>query len=178
MMRIRAATSQDIDEIRNIHLRAFSEGEQRKIAALAVNLLHAETTPETISLLAEVDGAAVGHTAFSPVAIAENKNWIGYILAPLAVKPEYQKQQIGSKLIASGLERLSQLGAHRVFVYGDPSYYSRFGFTTEAASRYVPPYALQYPFGWQAIVLDEDSLVADAVVPISCAAPLHDPELW
>ena len=179
-MRIRAATRQDSEAIRNVHLRAFPEGEQQKIAAVAVKLLHEETTPETISLLAEVDGATVGCIAFSPTAaLADNASWTGYILAPLAVKPEYQKRQIGSKLIKSGMERLSKLGAALVFVYGDPNYYGRFGFTAAAASRYVPPYALQYPFGWQGIVLHEDSLVTDAVVQqISCAAPLRDPELW
>jgi putative acetyltransferase len=178
MMRIRAATSQDSEAIRNIHLRAFSADERWKIATLAVNLLLAETTPETISLIAEADGAAVGCIAFSPASIADNTSWSGYILAPLAVKPECQRRRIGAKLIKSGMERLAQLGAELVFVYGDPNYYSRFGFTSDAASRYAPPYALQYPFAWQAIVLHGASRAADAAVPISCAAPLRDPELW
>jgi putative acetyltransferase len=76
------------------------------------------------------------------------------------------------------MERLAQFGADVVFVYGDPNYYSRFGFTAKAASRYVPPYALQYPFGWQAIILNDKTILADQVVQISCVEPLRDPELW
>ena len=156
---------------------AFSEGENKKVSTLATNLLSEETNPETISLVAEADGAVVGHIAFSPVTINNNKSWIGYILAPLGVKPEYQKRQIGSRLIESGMERLSRMGVNVVFVYGDPKYYGKYGFNADIASRYSPPYELQYPFGWQAIGLNED-VFADSAVKISCVAPLSDPELW
>ncbi len=156
---------------------AFSEGEKYKVSTLAANLLTEKTNPETISLVAEVDGAVVGHIAFSPVTIHNNKNWIGYILAPLGVKPEHQNLQIGSKLIESGMERLSKMSVNVVFVYGDPKYYGKFGFNPEVASRYSPPYELRYPFGWQAIALNE-GVIADTAVVISCIAPLSDPELW
>ena len=142
-----------------------------------MNLLYEETNPGTISLVAEVDGAVVGHIAFSPVTINNNKSWVGYILAPLGVKPEYQKRLIGSKLIESGMGRLSKMGVNVVFVYGDPEYYGRFGFNPDVASRYSPPYELQYPFGWQAIALNEADFT-DSAVKISCVAPLCDPDLW
>lgn len=177
MMRIRVATRLDSEDIRKVHLCAFSEDEKQKVSMLAGNLFNERTNPETISLVAEVDGAVVGHIAFSPVTIESNKSWIGYILAPLGVKPEYQKRQIGSKLIEDGMARLSKMNVNVVFVYGDPKYYGKFGFDPGVASRYSPPYELQYPFGWQAIVLNEDAFV-DSAVKISCAAPLNDPDLW
>ena len=177
MMRIRLATSLDSEDIREVHLCAFSEGEKQKVSTLAANLLSEETNPETISLVAEADGTVVGHIAFSPVTINNHKSWIGYILAPLGVKPEYQKCQIGSKLIESGMERLSKMGVNVVFVYGDPEYYGKFGFNPNAALRYSPPYELQYPFGWQAIALNE-GIFTDSAEKISCVAPLSDPELW
>jgi putative acetyltransferase len=178
VMRIRVATRLDAEDIREVHLCAFPEGEKRKVSTLAVHLLSEESQPESISLVAEDHGAVVGHAAFSPVTIADNKSWIGYILAPLGVKPTYQKRGIGSKLIASGIRRLSKMGADVVFVYGDPKYYSKCGFKPEDASRYSPPYALQYPFGWQAIVLNGDIFMDSGVKKISCTAPLNDPELW
>jgi len=135
-----------------------------------------KTNPETISLVAEADGAVVGHIAFSPVII-NNKSWIGYILAPLGVKPEYQKRQIGSKLIESGMERLSKMGVNVVFVYGDPEYYGKFGFNADVASGYSPPYELQHPFGWQAVVLNK-GVFTESTVKISCVGPLSEPELW
>ena len=176
-MDIRLATNLDRDDIRNIHLSVFPEGEREIVSNLAIRLLSEETTPQTISLVAEADGAVVGHIAFSPVTIKYNEVWKGYILAPLAVKPEYQKRQIGSKLIESGLEQLSTMGVHALFVYGDPKYYGKFGFNAELASSYSPPYELQYPFGWQAMTLNK-GISTESTVQISCVDPLNDATLW
>ena len=136
-------------------LCAFPEGEREIISRLAVNLLAEEGTPRTLSLVAETGGMVVGHIAFSPVIIDNNENVQGYILAPLGVKPEYQKRRIGAKLIEYGMQQLSVMGVNVVFVYGDPKYYGRFGFSADAAHQYLTPFQLQYPFGWQAIVLNE-----------------------
>lgn len=177
MPSIRAATEPDRDDIRAVHLRAFSEGEAQIVATLASNLLSEETSPETFSLVAEIDGKVAGHIAFSPVTVGTNKDWKGYILAPLGVKPEYQKRRIGSKLVAIGIEHLSTAGVNVLFVYGDPKYYGKFGFNAETASNYLPPYELQYPFGWLAIALN-DGVSAERATRISCVASLCDPALW
>ena len=95
----------------------FPEEENQLVARLAVNLLNEETSPETLSLVAEIDGEVAGHIAFSPVTADSNKYWLGYILAPLGVKPGLQKNGIGSKLVASGITRLSSNGVNAVFVY-------------------------------------------------------------
>ena len=176
-MHIRIATSLDRDDVRDVHLAAFAEGEREIVSKLAINLLSEETTPQTISLVAETEGAVVGHVAFSPVTIGTNENCQGYILAPLGVKPDYQKRRIGSKLIESGMQQLSRIGVDILFVYGDPSYYSRFGFSADAAVRYTPPYRLQYPFGWQGIALKEHS-TERSPIKIACVTSLCDPELW
>ena len=176
-MHIRIATSLDRDDVRDVHLAAFAEGEREIVSKLAINLLSEETTPQTISLVAETEGAVVGHVAFSPVTIGTNENCQGYILAPLGVKPDYQKRRIGSKLIESGMQQLSRMGVDILFVYGDPSYYSRFGFSTDAAVQYTPPYRLQYPFGWQGIALKERS-TERSPIKITCVTSLCDPELW
>ena len=177
MTGIRVATSLDRDDVREIYLCAFPDGEKQIVSTLAVNLLSEETRPQTFSLVAEADGAVVGHVAFSPVTVSNNKSWKGHILAPLGVKPEYQKRQIGTKLIESGMERLSEIGVNVLFVYGDPKYYGKFGFNADLASGYLPPYELQYPFGWQAIILNE-GVFTDSTVKISCVDLLKDAELW
>ena len=105
-MSIRIATSLDRDDVRDVYLCAFPEGEREIVSELAINLLSERTTPQTISLVAETEGAVVGHVAFSPVTIDNNENLQGYILAPLGVKPDYQKRRIGSKLIESGIQQL------------------------------------------------------------------------
>ena len=176
-MSIRIATSLDRDDVRDVHLYALPESEREIVSKLAINLLSERTTPETISLVAETEGAVVGHVAFSPVTIDNNENLQGYILAPLGVKPDYQKRRIGSKLIESGMQQLLKMGVNILFVYGDPEYYSKFGFSADVADRYTPPYKLQYPFGWQAIVFNECNITKTSI-SIACVTSLCDPELW
>jgi putative acetyltransferase len=177
MVYIRDARDIDRDGIRKIHLSAFSAEEGPVIAALALELLSEDTDPETISLLAEVDGSAAGHVVFSPVMVDNDGVGKAYILAPLAVKPQLQNRGIGSALIGSGVKHLAEMGVSILFVYGDPKYYGRFGFDAGIASAYAPPYELQYPFGWQAKVVCGDG---DAISggKLSCVAPLSRPELW
>jgi putative acetyltransferase len=102
---------------------------------------------------------------------------LGYLLAPLAVSPAHQRHRIGSRLVQNGIERLAKTSAEVLLVYGDPDYYGRFGFTVDAAISYLPPYPLQYPFGWQGMAINGDGTVS-APVNIACVASLHDPALW
>ena len=176
-MNIRVATIQDRDDIQRIHLCAFPEGENRLVSKLAIDLLAEKSAPQTISLVAETKGDVVGHVAFSPVKIGNQEQLLAYILAPLGVKPEYQTRRIGSHLIEKGLQQLSAMGVRLVFVYGDPDYYRRFGFCAEAAHQYTTPYTIQYPFGWQAIVLN-DYEIEKSPVAITCVTALCDPKLW
>lgn len=177
IMKIRIATTDDRDDVRNVHLSAFAEGEREIVAKLAVALLSEDTTPRIISLVAETESVVVGHVAFSPVTIGNDKNSQGYILAPLAVKPDHQKRRIGAQLVEDGIQRLSGMGVSIVFVYGDPKYYGRFGFNADVAEPYVPPYDLQYPFGWQAIALKVSS-EKSSPARIACVSSLCDPTLW
>lgn len=175
--RIRVATSLDFESIRDVHLRAFPDVENQLVATLAANLLNEQTEPETIALVAQIGRDVVGHIAFSPVMADTNKNWLGYILAPLGVKTEYHKIGIGSILVESGIELLSRRPVNVLFVYGDPMYYARFGFSAQAATNFIPPYELEYPFGWQARVLHNGDS-NDQAAKLSCVRPLRDPALW
>lgn len=177
VMHIRIASDLDQEDIRSVHWSAFDESERGLVSKLAVDLLAEDTTPRTISLVAEVEGSVVGHVAFSPVSSHDDESFSGYIMAPLGVKPEYQKRCIGSKLVEKGMQQLSEMGVGILFVYGDPEYYSRFGFSVDVAECYTPPYRLQYPFGWQGIALNECSSERSSI-EITCVASLCDPVLW
>ena len=176
-MNIRVATNQDSDGIRIVYLSAFPEGESETVSRLAIDLLSEKTSPKTISLVATIEDGVIGHVAFSPVTIDNNENFLGYILAPLGVKPDYQKLRIGSKLVENGMQQLSARGVNVVFVYGDPKYYSRFGFSADAAQQYVTPYKIQYSFGWQAVVINQTD-IEKRPLAITCVASLCEPELW
>jgi len=51
----------------------------------------------------------------------------GLHLAPVAVKPEFQKQGIGSELIRFAL-RQNAIKENTIYVLGDPGFYKKFGF--------------------------------------------------
>ena len=51
----------------------------------------------------------------------------GLHLAPLAVKPEFQNQGIGSELLHFAL-RQDAIKENTIFVLGDPGFYTKFGF--------------------------------------------------
>jgi len=150
------------------------------VAKLAVDLISEPSEPETLSLVAETDeGELAGHVVFSPVWFENHDKILGYILAPLGVSPEVQKQGIGSALIRQGMEQLAKKGVHLLFVYGDPAYYGRFGFDASAAVNYQPKFEMEYPFGWQALVLNPKGEAGpDHPVTISCVPALQDPDLW
>ena len=94
----------------------------------------------TVSLVATTEERIVGHVALSPVAvngITAGQRWLG--LAPLAVRPEWQRRGIGADLVHAALAIAGARQAALVFVLGRPSYYDRLGF--EAAA----------PLGWRCV---------------------------
>lgn len=174
-MQIRLASQPDKDAVRRIHLGAFAQGENESIAKLAAALL--DHDEGVFSLVAVEDAAIVGHVAFSPVTSRSGQRRIGFILAPLAVLPENQSRGVGSQLVRSGIEECARRHARVILVYGDPRYYGRFGFAAESATRFVPPYPLTYPLGWQAMVLDEAESAQQETL-FSVVEPLRDPDFW
>jgi putative acetyltransferase len=143
-------TAADVAAIRAVTISAFlqaqhtSHTEQLIVDALRV----AEQL--TVSLVAKVDGAVVGHIAISPVSLSDGATgWYG--LGPLSVAPEYQRRGIGSLLVREALRILRERRASGCVLLGEPLYYSRFGFRADPNLRLpgVPP---EY---FQAIAFDD-----------------------
>jgi putative acetyltransferase len=176
-MNIRFAQETDLDSILKVIETAFSD-EENKVIMNLVEELHRETTSPSIkSLVAEVDNQVIGYVSYSPIFLKSDSSICGYILAPLAVSSEHQKQGVGSNLIKSGIDMLTKDGANVLLVYGDPAYYGRFGFKEEIGHSFVPPYELQYPFGWTGMMLNETS-IPEQPIQFECVAALSKPELW
>jgi len=175
-MQIREANMKDSEGIKSLHLQAFDNSEAEMVSDFAVNLLHEKSSVNIISLLAVDNDLIIGHTAFSPVFLDRTDEHFGYILAPLAVLPTHQNNGVGTTLVKYGLDIISNLGAFIVFVYGDPRYYSRFGFKINLAQDFFPTYTLQYPEGWQAMKLN--SAVHPEGGKFKCVNALNDPKLW
>ena len=101
-----------------------------------------------LSLVAEGDGAIIGHIAFSPVTLEGGEGgWYG--LGPVSVLPERQGAGVGEALVREGLDRLRTLGAAGCVLLGDPAYYSRFGFRNDH-SLVLPDVPREY---FQSLVL-------------------------
>ena len=128
-------------------------------------------------MIAEFDNQVIGYVSYSPIFLKSDSGLFGYILAPLAVSPEHQKQGVGSKLINFGIDILTKNGVGVLLVYGDPEYYGRFGFKEEIGHSFIPPYPLEYPFGWTGMMLN-GTAIPNTPVKFKCVDALSKPDLW
>ena len=157
--------------------KAFCDEENKLIMNLVVELSEETISPSIKSLVAEVDNQVIGYVSYSPIFLKSDSSISGYILAPLAVSPEHQKQGIGSSLIKSGIDILTQDGAGVLLVYGDPAFYGRFGFNEEIGRTFTPPYPLEYPFGWTGMMLN-GTTAPEEPIQFECITALSKPDLW
>ncbi|MXN45837.1 GNAT family N-acetyltransferase [Shinella kummerowiae] len=129
-MIVRPEQPADVDAIRTLTETAFrtaphADGTEH----LIIDRLRAAGVL-TLSLVAELDGAVVGHVAFSPVTVSDGSaGWYG--LGPISVDPALQGKGIGGRLVREGLKQLKTLGATGCVLLGDPAYYGRFGFEAD-----------------------------------------------
>ena len=95
-----------------------------------------------LSLVAIENDEIVGHVAFSRVIIEAPGGFEGGVaLAPVGVSPDHQRREVGSRLIETGLETLRRRGETVVLVVGNPTYYTRFGFSVESGNHYPSVYS-------------------------------------
>lgn len=136
---VRDATPGDRAAIRAIQEAAFGRPDE----ATLVETLQSQGAA-LLSLVAECEGRPAGHVLFSRMwidaPIDASKSIDAVALAPVAVSPEWQRRGIGAELILTGLDRLRAAGESIVLVLGDPEYYTRFGFSSEAARQLASPF--------------------------------------
>ena len=78
-----------------------------------------------LSLVAEVDGVVAGHILFTRGHVGAQEV---LMLAPLSVRPKYQRQGVGSALIREGHRIAGELGFGWSLVLGSEEYYPRLGY--------------------------------------------------
>lgn len=137
LINIRACNRSDYQAIAELNQLAF----ERENEALLVELIRDsdQYIPE-LELVAELSCAFVGHILFSYIDLVGQENLQVLGLAPIAVRPEFQRQGIGSTLVQVGLEAASSRGEVMVIVLGHPQFYSRFGFEPSVG------YGIESPF--------------------------------
>ena len=138
-MKIHEERPEDIPGVYEVETLAFGRAAEAEL----VGLLRAHGKV-TLSLVAEEGEQIVGHVLFSPGRI-EGPGGLTAIegMAPVAVRPGWQGQGIGSALVRAGLEGMRQAGHRLIIVEGDPCYYLRFAFQDatplEITCQFSPP---------------------------------------
>lgn len=126
-MLIRTEVQSDWNEVFDVNYLAF--GNRDDEAKLVEQIRGSKEFIPELSLVAEMDHQIVGHLMLSKAKVINPINETDVIvLAPIAIRPEFQKQGIGSQLINEGIRRTRELGYGLIFLIGHPSYYPRLGF--------------------------------------------------
>ncbi len=83
-----------------------------------------------LDIVAERDKQLVGHIIYtrSKVITTPHCSFETITFGPISVLPAYQRQGIGSALIRHTLSIAKQMSFRAIIIFGDPSYYRRFGF--------------------------------------------------
>ncbi len=149
MVEIRPEEPRDRDAALEVERLAFDSDEEPAI----VEAVRDEAG--SFALVAEEEGAIVGHVQFS-------RAWIGQTavlaLGQVGVLPGRQGGGIGSSLIRAGLEEARSRGEAAVILLGDPAFYPRFGFEPGSAFGIANPFAGVRPDGFE--IAEEDFMVA------------------
>lgn len=124
-MNVRCENSSDYQAVAEVNVQAFG---QENEAHLVEQIRQSDRYIPELTLVAELDGAVVGHVMFSYIHIVGEETLQLLALAPLAVRPKLQRQGIGSALVLAGLARADEMGEAIVIVLGHPQFYCRFGF--------------------------------------------------
>jgi putative acetyltransferase len=137
---IRSETAADVPAIEAVTAAAFLNAPHTDHTEQFIANTLRNAGKLAISLVAQAEGAVIGHVAVSPVAISDGASgWFG--LGPISVIPEHQGRGVGSRLVREALRILRERGAAGCAVVGEPGYYSRFGFQADPNLVFpdVPP---------------------------------------
>jgi len=167
---IRHTEQDDQPSLETLYREAFSEED---LFPLVQELL--ADTQNTTHLSAILDGAVVGHIAFTKCHATPEDVPLA-LLGPMAVLPAQQKQGIGSRLIQEGITILREQAVVKLLVLGDPNYYGRSGFVQEQDIEPAYPIPEAWKPAWQSIMLSDRAASASGLLQVP--APWQRPELW
>jgi putative acetyltransferase len=127
------------------------------------NLRNSEDFIPELDFVAEKEGKLVGHIAYSRGVIKRKRGRDKEVITfgPISILPEFQRHGIGSALITHTINLARDMGHPSICIYGDPRYYSRFGF------RCAEKYEIKTPEGKFAVSLQVLELKQGALKGVS-----------
>jgi len=179
-MKLSAYNPDNIEEIKQLFTKTFSDSEGQSEGLLIGNLSYdLMTTTKVYDLYGFVaidNDKIIGSIFFSKLSF-DKSDVNAFILSPVAIHTNYQGKGIGQELINFGLNTLKEDDVELVFTYGDPDFYSKVGFIPITEKLVKAPFKLMYPEGWLG-----QSFVNDKIKPIigesSCVEALNKSDLW
>ncbi len=100
-----------------------------------------------------------------------------FMLAPVAVSTNHQGKGVGQSMINYGLSELKKRSVDVVITYGDPSFYSKVGFSSLSEEVIQAPLKLSMPDGWLGQSLTEDQIPQLNEKP-TCVKEFNNPSYW
>ena len=178
-MEVKTYKSSNIEEIKQLFTKVFSDSEGQTegvlIGNLTYDLMTGTDAKDLYGFVGTENEQIIGSIFFSKLTFQNGVN--AYLLSPLAIHTSYQGKGIGQKLIIFGINQLKENGVKIVFTYGDPDFYSKVGFIQINEKIVKAPWKLTQPEGWLG-----QSLVIDKIEPItgnsSCVEAFNKPEYW
>ena len=132
---IRRERHEDEAEISRVIEAAFGD---RSVAIFAEEIRATPGYVPELAFVTEEEGEIVAHTMLSKVRL-EGPDVDVLILTPMSVRPDRQRQGLGSALVEAVLAAADERGEPLVLVEGVPAYYPRFGFQSASGLGLEPP---------------------------------------
>lgn len=166
-------------DIEALFLKTFSDSEGMEEGRLIADLAHhllTDTPPQDLRVfIASQNEHLTACLIFSRLTFDAPVQ--AFLLAPVAVHSDFQKQGIGQGLIRFALDALRAQDVELVLTYGDSRFYGKVGFKPVSTTLIPAPFPLSYPPGWLAQALN-----GKAPVPLpgnaSCVSALNNPAYW
>jgi putative acetyltransferase len=135
---VRSMRTNEFHDVRQVAVSAF--GDDESLGVLLDELRSSWAWEDELCFVAEVDGEIVGQVLYTHGFVdAPNRLLDVLVLSPVGVRPDLQRQLIGTGLIVESLRTLRTREEPLVFLEGHPSYYPRFGFQRASTMSFTPP---------------------------------------
>lgn len=168
----------DRDDVLRVITAAFG---REDVAGIWAGIGHHRRT----GLLVEQGGHVLGHVGLSQAWVDARPALVEvWVLSPLSVVPERQREGIGTVLVAAAIETARGSGVPALFLEGSPAYYGGRGFVRADALGFLPAALERTPRpAFQVVLFEgwEPWMTGQLIYPDIWwqhgAAGLRDPEL-